>query len=173
MNGILLTAGTTVTVSNNLVGNLTAPLANISDAIRGISITSATASTTYKVYYNTVYINATSTGATFGTSGLFHPGNATSTTAQLDLRNNIIVNTSTPNGAVGYTVAFRKSLANLSNYAATSNNNDFYAGTPGVNNFIYYDGTNSQQTLAGYKAMSVQLLFLQETRRLFLRTPLL
>src|SRR5439155_18009846 len=41
---------------------------------------------------------------------------------------------------------------NLANYASTSNNNDFYAGTPGANRLIYYDGTSSAQTISAYKS---------------------
>jgi hypothetical protein len=52
------------------------------------------------------------------------------------MRNNIIVNKSTANGT-GKTVAFRRSAAtNLNNYGTTSNNNAFYAGTPGANNLV-------------------------------------
>ena len=86
-----------VTVANNLIGNLTAPAATGANAINGINITSTTASSSIKVYYNTVYLNNTSSGSGFGSSGLFHTASGTATTAVLDLRNNIIVNTSTPN----------------------------------------------------------------------------
>ena len=63
---------------------------------------------TYNVYFNSVYINASSSGANFGTSGVFHTNNATATTAKLDLRDNIIDNVSTPNGT-GLTVCHRRS----------------------------------------------------------------
>src|ERR1044071_1499735 len=62
----------------------------------------------------------------------------TSTTATLNLRNNIFSNTSTPNGT-GLTVAYRRSGTALNNYAAASNNNLFYAGAPG-----YIDNSNTQ-----------------------------
>ncbi|MFN4298308.1 MAG: beta strand repeat-containing protein [Thermaurantimonas sp.] len=154
VNGILISGGFNVNVYNNLVGNLFAPASNVADAIRGISITSASTNTTYNVIYNTVFIQATSTGTTFGTTGIFHAANATATTATLNLRNNIIVNKSTPNGT-GLTVAFRRSAGTantLNNYASTSNNNLFYAGTPGPNNLIYADGTSTATTLSAYKS---------------------
>ena len=154
--GLLMT-GTltqTVTASNNFISDLKAPAANVADAIRGIGVTSATANTTYNVYYNSVYLNAASSGATFGTSGIYHAANATTTTASLNLRNNIIYNISTKSGA-GLTVAFRRSIAALNNYTgfvgAASNNNLYYAGTPSASTLIYYDGTNSDQTLATFK----------------------
>jgi hypothetical protein len=151
VNGILLAAGTTVNAYNNTIGDLTAPSANYADAVRGISVTSTTGNTTYNLYYNTVYINASSTGTNFGTTGIYHNAYATATMVTLDLRNNIIVNKSAPNGT-GLTVVLRKSGTSLNNYAATSNNNAFYGGTPGTTRLIYYDGTNADQTLADFKA---------------------
>ncbi len=149
-----ITHGTTTTTSNiynNLIGNLTNAQANLADAIRGISITNLTTSGTNNVSYNTVYINASSSGALFGTTGIFHSTSTTATTGMLNLRNNIIVNTSTPNGATGFTVAYRRSSTTLTNYGSVSNNNLFYAGTPSANKLIFYDGTNSDQLLATYK----------------------
>lgn len=154
VDGILVSSGTTVTVSNNIIGDLRATASTFTDAIRGISIASSSSNSTVNVYYNTVYINASSTGTNFGTTGIYHSASTTATTAALNLRNNIIVNTSTPVGT-GLTVAFRRSsgTANmLSNYASTSNNNLFFAGIPGVSRLIYSDGTSTAQTMAAYKA---------------------
>ncbi len=39
----------------------------------------------------------------------------------------------------------------MANYGSVSNNNDFYAGTPGAARLIFFDGTNSDQTLAAYQ----------------------
>lgn len=154
VDGIRVGSGTTVTVSNNIIGDLLTTASGLTDAIRGINIASSSSSSTVNVYYNTVYINATSTGTNFGTTGIYHSASTTATTAALNLRNNIIVNTSAPAGT-GLTVAFRRSsgTANmLSNYANTSNNNLFFAGTPGVSRLIYSDGTSTAQTMAAYKA---------------------
>ncbi len=151
--GITLSGGTTLNVYNNLIGDLRAPNATTAtnvDAIRGISITSTTSTSNINLYYNSVYINASSTGANFYTSGIFHTTSTTATTAALDMRNNVIVNTSTPSGT-GLTVAYRRSSTTLTNYASSSNNNAFYAGTPGAANLIFYDGTNSDQTIAAFK----------------------
>ncbi len=154
INGLLLSGGTTVNAYNNLIGDLRTPAASLAEAIRGISITGASATTSFNVYYNTVYLNGSSSGANFGTTGIYQTANATSTTAKLDLRNNIIANNSTPSGT-GFTVAFRRSAGtagSLANYASASNNNIFYAGTPGTSRLLYSDGTSSAQTLASYKA---------------------
>ncbi|MFT3911085.1 MAG: T9SS type A sorting domain-containing protein [Ferruginibacter sp.] len=140
VTGILLSGGTTVNTYNNLVGDLRAPAANLADAIRGIAVTSTSTSTTQNVINNTVRLSATSSGAVFGTTGVFHTASATATTATLNLRNNIIINLSTPN-TTGVVTALRRSAVNLGNYGATSNKNLLYAGTPGANNAIMYDGT--------------------------------
>lgn len=148
VNGILITGGVAVNTHNNVIGDLRATIASGADVIRGISITSTTATSNQRVYYNTIYLNATSTGTNFGSTGIFHTYSSTATTAALDLRNNIIVNASGANGT-GLAVAFRRSAAtDLNNYATTSNNNLFF-GTSGV----YSNGTafafGPFQTLVG------------------------
>lgn len=153
VNGISLAAGTTVTVHNNIIGDLRAAASANTSAVNGINISSAAATTSYNVYYNTIYLTAAG-AAGAGSSGIYHAGNATGTTAALSLRNNIIVNLSTP-GSGGFTVAFRRTNTNLANYAAASNNNLLYAGPPSASRLIYYDGTNSYQTITAYKAMTV------------------
>ncbi len=157
VNGILVSGAIPdqiTTIHNNRIGDLRVTAANTADAIRGISIANTGLRSVTNVYYNTVHLNATSSGALFGSSGIFHAASAGATTGALNLRNNIIVNISTPNGT-GLTVAYRRSLGTantLNNYVSTSNNNLFYAGVPGANNLIYSDGTGTAQTLAAYKA---------------------
>ena len=143
INGILVSSGTTVNVYNNLVGDLRAPTQGGNpNALIGLNITGGTA---VNAYYNSVYLNSANTGVTFGSSAA-----SVSTTPTVTLRNNIFVNTSTANGAA-FTVAYRRSTTTLTSYGSTSNNNDFYAGTPSATNLIFYDGTNSDQTLSAYK----------------------
>ena len=151
--GINVTSGSGVNTYNNIISGLTAPNASGNDVIRGIAINSTT-STTYGVYYNSIYLNASSGGANFGTSGIYHQANATAGTATLDLRNNIIINESTPNGT-GLTVAFRRSGVALNNYGASSNKNLFYAGTPGATRLIMHDGTTPYQTMLAYQGAVV------------------
>jgi trimeric autotransporter adhesin len=129
---------------NNFVSNLLAPLASNLNAVSGIYIISGTG---IGLYNNTVYLNASSTAATFGTSGIY-----TSSTPTVDMKNNIVVNTSTPIGTGGITAAYRRSSSTLSTYATTCNNNDFYAGTPSATNLLFSDGTNSLQTLSALKS---------------------
>ena len=141
--GIYANGGTINNIHNNFVGDLKTPAANAATPLMGIHIGGA--ATSANVYYNTVNLNATSTGALFGSSAIF-----ASTTPTLDLRNNIFSNTSTPKGA-GITSAYRRNNPTLTNYASTSNNNLFYAGTPSATNLILFDSTNTYQTLAAYQ----------------------
>ncbi len=138
--------GTTVNLYNNFISELKAPNATDPNAICGVLLP-ATLSVTYGLYNNTIYLDAASASTTnFGTSAIF-----TTSGIPTDLRNNIVVNTSAHVGT-GLTVALRYTGAiTSSNYQATSNNNDFYAGTPGTSNLIFYDGTNSDQAIMAFK----------------------
>ena len=120
------------------------------DAIRGLSVTSTTTLSNYNLYNNSVYLNATSSGTAFGTTGIFHTTSTAATTAALDLRNNIVFNTSTP-GTTGVVTALRRSsAAALGNFATTSNRNMYFAGTAAANRTILTDGTNFYQTYGTY-----------------------
>lgn len=142
-SGITVSSGTTINVQNNLVGNITTPNSGSTNSLFGINISGGT---TVTADFNTVYLNATSVGANFGSSAL----NA-STTPNVTLRNNNLVNLSTATGT-GVTVAYRRSTATLTTYNAASNANNLYAGTPGIANLLYFDSATGDQTLAAYKA---------------------
>ena len=149
VNGMVFSGGTTVSAYNNLIGDLRATAINSSDAIRGMSVTSTTATTSYNLYNNTIYLNAVSSGTAFGTTGIYHSTSGTATTAKLDLQNNIVINTSTP-GTTGVVTALRRSTAALTNFATTSNRNMYFAGTAAANKTVMYDGTNAYQTYGTY-----------------------
>jgi len=142
--GLYINGGTSVIIYNNLIGNLktpggtqTAPIPSLT----GIYMNSGTVN----VYYNTIDLNATSTGTNFGTAAIY-----ASTSATIDLRNSILVNTSIANGT-GKTVAYQRSGTTLTTYSNSSNNNLLYAGVPSASNLLMFDGTNVYQTLATYK----------------------
>ncbi|MBL0202700.1 MAG: hypothetical protein IPP81_21840 [Chitinophagaceae bacterium] len=149
--GISLAGGLNVTTHNNFIANLNAVNTGFADAIRGISVSSTTPLSTYNLYHNSIHVNSASALATSGTSGIYHTTNATATTAALNMIDNIIVNTSASAGA-GVTAAYRRSSIDLTNFAATSNYNLLYGGIPSATNLIFYDGTNSDQTLGAYQA---------------------
>jgi len=134
-------ASTTTNIVNNLIGDLKTPVASsTSPLLAGINLASTGATSKLNVYYNTINLNATSTGTNFNSTGVLHAYNTNATTAALDLKNNIISNTSTPNGT-GFASALRRTSAtNLNNYATTSNNNDFAVGSA-TNSVVYYNGT--------------------------------
>ena len=151
--GILISSGTTINITNNLIGNLTAPQASGGVAVIGIDLTSGT---TNNVQYNTVYLNASSTSATFGTAGIRFPTSGTQ-----DFRNNLVVNTSTA-GTAGFTVALRRAASGTngtppSTLSTTTDYNLYYAGAASASNLLYGEGTgtltNPIQTLAAYKAL--------------------
>ena len=160
VSGLNLTTGTTFNISNNLIGDLRAPAATGLNAINGIN---ASATATYNVFHNTIYLNATSSGTTFGNSCITFSSTATT----FNLRNNILVNTSTPGtnasnlASNGIAATLRRSSGTAAtvpaNYNTASNNNDFWVNpTAGTNNHTtYVEGTstitNSMNTFAQMK----------------------
>ena len=139
--GISVIGGTETNIYNNLIGNLKAP--NSTQSLNGLSITGGTS---VNLYNNTVHLNASSTGASFGANILLVVSSINFT-----MRNNIFVNLSTP-GPTGRNVIYFRSDASLTNYQSESNNNLFFSGTPSANNLMFFDFTNSDQTLAAYKS---------------------
>jgi hypothetical protein len=140
-----INVNTFVSVYNNFISDLKAPSASNNEAINGIWL-QGSASSTLNAYFNTVYLNASSSGANFGTSAI----NCATTGVSLDLRNNIFVNTSVAGGS-GLTRGLTRGGAVLTNYALTSGYNCIYAGTPGASNLIFSDGTNFDQSLQAFK----------------------
>jgi hypothetical protein len=100
------------------------------------------------LYNNTVYLNSPITGtqANFGSSAL-----VVHYIYNIDIRNNILVNTSQSIGTEGKTVAIRERIPGIGTF--TSNYNDLYAGTPSPKNLIFWDGLTGAQTLNDYKTL--------------------
>lgn len=146
VNGMYLNSGV-VTAYNNLIGDLRTPAFTTSTAGAGTQLVGiyCGSGTSYNLYYNTVDINATSTGTNFGSTAIY-----ASTTPTLTMINNVFVNTSTPAGT-GIVAAFRRNTTSLSTYASSSDRNLFYAGTPSATTPILWDGTTAYATLADYK----------------------
>ena len=142
--GAYLVSGTTNNFYNNFISDLRTPAANSAIPLAGVYVSGGT---TANVFYNTVYLNATSTGALFGSAALY-----ASTTPTLDMRNNVLVNVSTPMGT-GVTAAYRRGGATLTSYSANSNANAFYAGaTEDATHAVYFDGTTPYD-IAAYKTL--------------------
>ncbi len=133
------------TVSNNYIGDLRAPNSNVDNAVIAVNMTTSSDYTDANFYFNTIYLDAVSTGATFGSSIITSNG-----FARLDLRNNIFVNNSTPNGT-GLNVVYKSMPLIVANYKANCGNNLLYAGVPNAQRLIY-SGTGNEQTLQAFQA---------------------
>jgi hypothetical protein len=135
-------------IHNNYVGSLTASGAMTTTmpapAIAGLYLSSGT----HSLYNNTVYLNATSTGANFSTTALY-----LSTTGVVDSRNNNFSNSSAINGT-GLRLGVQNSLAASTNYSLNSNNNNYYLGTPSTSAATYYNGTTIAYTIANMNTLT-------------------
>jgi hypothetical protein len=124
-----------LTITNNYIGDLNAPISAVDNAIKAIEFSNSSNAMDYVLYYNTIFINASSSGTNFGASVLSSvssPG-----FYRLDLRNNIFVNHSTPNGT-GVSAVLRNTSLTAANYKANNNHNLFSIGTPAAQRYIYY-----------------------------------
>ncbi|MCX6162100.1 MAG: hypothetical protein NTV87_12315, partial [Ignavibacteriae bacterium] len=145
--GIYNSSGTFVYTFNNFISNLNTPVSTSLTSATGLYI--LTPSAYIGAFHNSIYLNSTSSGAAFGNSGVYVASSATNT---VDLRNNNIVNASTP-GATGRTVGIRYSSAVYTNYYSGSGANNIYMGL-GVPNYLrsyFYDGTNSDSAINKFR----------------------
>ncbi|MHC1736587.1 MAG: T9SS type A sorting domain-containing protein [Ignavibacteriaceae bacterium] len=146
VSGITTSSGTNY-ISNNYIYDLrapaTQPYASYSVYVNVIGL-ELRAGNNY-VFNNSVLLNYTSTQALNESACLYSSSSGT-----VDLRNNILVNKSDMTTGTRAVVLYRNTTS-ATNISANTNNNIYYAGTPGSKNLIYYDRTNSDQTLAEYK----------------------
>jgi trimeric autotransporter adhesin len=149
--GIWSNGTTNAYIYNNFISDLKTTSASFSNAISGIyqGYSTSMGQQLY-LFDNTIYLNASSSGTTFGTSA-FYCGNTDGTYYfVMVMNNNIFVNVSVPNGS-GLTVVHRRYGPYLAGYSNLSNNNDFYAGTPGPYHLLMYNGTQGFETMADYQ----------------------
>lgn len=136
-------------VFNNIVGDIKTPNSTSLNGAMGLNLLGGS-NTRYNVYYNTILLRDTSTGATYGNSGVHFEG----TLEGVDMRNTIVINKSQPgnaaanNSANGVTAAVRRTggtAGSTANYLATSNNNLYWANpNASINNrATWVDGTAS------------------------------
>ncbi|MEZ5045761.1 MAG: hypothetical protein R2831_02095 [Chitinophagaceae bacterium] len=131
----------TAYIYNNLVGDLNASISSLTapaPSVVGVYSLAGTCG----VYNNTINLACTSTGANFGTAGVY-----ANTATSFTMANNAIINNSTPNGT-GYTIAYQRSSTTITSYNNNSNRNCYYAGFPSATNLLFFDGTNAIQTTA-------------------------
>ncbi len=130
-------------IYNNLVFDIKAPASTSVASVRGLDLGGGT----IKAYYNTVYMDYTSTVAGNSSAAIY----ANTTPVSIDLRNNIFINkTDVSTGTRA--AAFWYTSTTYTNIAATTNTNIYYAGVPSAKTPIFYNGTNSDTTIAQYKA---------------------
>jgi hypothetical protein len=132
-------------IYNNFISELKAPNASNTNAIYGMWLQGSTISQIY-ASNNTIYLNATSVGANFGTAGI----TCTAAAPTIDLRSNVVVNSSTPAGT-GITRALVRANTSVANYNLLSGHNCLYAGVPSASNLLFTDGTNNIQTIQAFK----------------------
>ncbi len=140
-------------VYNNMVYNIKAPNTTFvtpDPQVCGISLQDMqpTMDERANVYNNTVLLDATGSSNS-STSAFF-----SSFAGPVDMKNNIFMNHSTP-GATGKAVAFWKRGTTFDNYLASMDKNIYFAGTPSPSHLVFYDGTNSAQSLAEYKLLNI------------------
>jgi len=138
--------GLTMNINNNFIADIISTNGgNLS--VAGISIGD---STNAKIYFNSISLKQTTgISAAFSSAGIYFENKLQDS---VDFRNNLVVNNCTP-GSSGKTVALWSSAASpYPNYNNSSDYNSYYAGAPGAQNLIFYDGTVAQQTLANFQA---------------------
>ena len=144
----LFISARTANIYNNMVAGISgASSTNNTIGACGIYLNSGI---TVNMFYNNVLLNYTSNAASNKSAALFIPPNNHTTVL---FSNNIFVNnTNVTTGTLA--VAFMKGTSGkyINNLSTSSDNNLYYAGTPGPKNLILYDGVNSCQTLTEYKA---------------------
>lgn len=133
---------------NNIIGDIKAPESTLANGACGF-MGGVNMSPPIRLYNNTFYLNTTSTGTNFGSAAVYVTTNGFAYTS-LFLKNNIIVNLSTPNGT-GITSALRTTNTNLSSYQTSSNNNLFYAGSPSASRVLFFNGTTGYQDITSFK----------------------
>jgi hypothetical protein len=133
-------------INNNIIGDLRITNSSQAIALSGIAVAT---SSTLQLNYNSIYLyNAVNNGTNSGSSVLTF---SISNNYPFSLNNNIFINTSQATGS-GISTIIRGSGTVTSAYAASSNRNLFYIGTPSANNVIYRDAINTYSTLFTYKA---------------------
>ncbi len=127
---------------NNIVSDVNMPYGNVAPSVRGINAQGSAS----RIYNNTVFLDSLNIQMPSYSSACIY---ATNDASSLDIRNNIFINKNSVNNSLR-AVAFWCNSTNNSSLIA--NNNLYYAGTPGLKNLIYYDGTNSIQSISAYKS---------------------
>ena len=152
VRGIDMSMGNTFYLYNNFISDLYTVSAAYGNSIAGIyQGNNVNIGQVLNMFYNTVYLDASSTGTDFGSSAFYSDYSAFfSSYLNIQMQNNIFIDKSTPNGT-GLAVAFRKSGMTFASFWTQSNNNNYFAGTPGPQHLIFSDGAYAFQQITDYK----------------------
>ena len=132
-------------IYNNFIYDIKSPSGTVNPPVVGLYLNG---SSTDSVFHNTVYLDYTSLHSSNFSTGLYI---TTQTGHNVDLRNNIIINNC--NMSTGTrAVSFYYGSSDLGKLSANTNNNLYYAGTPGPKNFIFFNGSNADTTISQYLA---------------------
>lgn len=141
----LVTDGSTFDASydvyNNLISELSAPESQ-SWTSSGMMIAGNLPGVVHKYYNNTVYLDQQYTTGSGSSAALY-----ASTTAQVDIRNNILVNRANPAGN-GIASAYRSTGTDISGHLSFSNFNCLYADTLSPNQLLFYGEDTASPLLA-------------------------
>ncbi|MGE5683042.1 MAG: choice-of-anchor D domain-containing protein, partial [Bacillota bacterium] len=152
---------TTTKIYNNMIYDIRAPRSTGNPGVRGIDVQNGGGNGNFYVYNNTVYLDNAVAPAVTGTnvyhrSACVYWGNFG--TANLELKNNILVNTmGTSFTGTGVSVAsclYPSAASNMLRLVSTSDNNLFYAGTPAADRGIAYDAATVYKTMSDLLAIA-------------------
>ncbi len=147
--GIDVGTGLVYNIVNNMISDIKAPASTQTAAgTRGISVSGGSTGGVVNIIHNTVLLTDVATVAAYTSAALHN----SSTTPTLDIRNNVFINNS--DITVGTRVAAFWKTSTVDNISGNSNNNIYYGGTPDASHLIYYDGTNSVQTMNAYQSLA-------------------
>lgn len=148
VSGIQFNNGNLNSAYNNMIGDLKAQhTEGPAPQLRCITVSGGSVN---NIWNNSVYLAASGTKTVFATAALF----ISTAAGSIDLKNNILVNASTP-GSAGRSSAFWKSSAGVDNLAADSDCNIYYTQeTPDAEHPMGYFAGVTYVTLAEYQAFS-------------------
>ncbi len=125
------TFNATYSVYNNFISELSAPESQLYVS-SGMMISGNLSGILHRYYNNTVYLDQQYTTGNASSAALY-----ASTTPQVEIRNNILVNRATPAGN-GTAAAYRRSGTDISGHLSFSNFNCLYADTLSPNQLLFY-----------------------------------
>ncbi len=138
----------TFTVYNNLVYDCRNPNFNTPGNLGVMCYMAHGSNIVANLYNNTFFLDYVSTSANNQSACVYW----TSIPSMVTMKNNILVNRCDMSTGLR-SVAFALQSPGLANYSTLSNNNCFYAGSPGTKNLLYYDGVNSIQNIEAFRAI--------------------